>query len=61
LKDSRNNSDVEKTLKNLEEACRNKTNIVPYSVECARNGCTEGEIFKVFKKAYGLWKPPIIF
>lgn len=61
LKDSRNNSDVDKTLKNLEEACRNKTNIVPYSVECARNGCTEGEIFKVFKKAYGLWKPPVIF
>ncbi|MCX6383687.1 MAG: methylmalonyl-CoA mutase family protein [Actinobacteria bacterium] len=61
LKDSRNNYDVDKTLKNLEEACRNKTNIVPYSVECARNGCTEGEIFKVFKKAYGLWKPPVIF
>ncbi|MCE5328836.1 methylmalonyl-CoA mutase family protein [bacterium] len=61
LRDSRNNSDVEKALKNLEEACRNKTNIVPYSVECARIGCTEGEIFKVFKKAYSLWKPPVIF
>jgi len=61
LRDTRNNSDVQKALKNLEEACRNKTNIVPYSVECARAGCSEGEVFKVFKKAYGLWKPPVIF
>ncbi len=61
LRETRNNVKVEKALKKLEGACRSKTNIVPYSVECARVGCTEGEIFKVFKKAYGLWKPPVIF
>lgn len=61
LRTSRNSSAAEKALKDLEEACKNKINIVPYSVECARAGCTEGEIFKVFKKAYGLWKPPVIF
>ena len=49
------------TLTDLEDACLKKKNIVPYSVECARVGCTEGEIFKVFKKSFGLWKPPIMY
>jgi len=61
LKETRDNEKVEKSLKNLEAACRSKENIVPYSVECARAGCTEGEVFKVFKKAFGLWKPPAMF
>jgi methylmalonyl-CoA mutase N-terminal domain/subunit len=61
LRETRNNTEVEKALKKLEEACAGHTNIVPYSVQCARVGCTEGEIFKIFKKAFGLWKPPVIF
>lgn len=61
LRETRNNTEVEKALKKLEEACAGHANIVPYSVQCARVGCTEGEIFKVFKKAFGLWKPPVIF
>jgi len=61
LRESRNNTEVEKALKNLQDACERKVNIVPYSVECTRVGCTEGEIFKVFKKSFGLWKPPVIF
>jgi methylmalonyl-CoA mutase N-terminal domain/subunit len=61
LKECRNNSKVAKALKDLENACLKKTNIVPYSVECARAGCTEGEIFKVFKKSFGLWRPPAMF
>jgi methylmalonyl-CoA mutase N-terminal domain/subunit len=61
LKETRNNSKVEKALTDLEDACLKKKNIVPYSVECARVGCTEGEIFKVFKKSFGLWKPPIMY
>ena len=61
LRETRNNTEVEKALKKLEEACAGDANIVPYSVQCARVGCTEGEIFKVFKKAFGLWKPPVIF
>jgi len=36
-------------------------NILPYSVDCARSRCTEGELFKVFKDAFGLWKPPALF
>ncbi|HAJ95271.1 MAG TPA: methylmalonyl-CoA mutase, partial [Actinobacteria bacterium] len=54
LKDERNAAKVQKTLKALEDACKSDTNIVPYSLECARAGCSEGEVFKVFKSAYGL-------
>ncbi|HAJ95270.1 MAG TPA: methylmalonyl-CoA mutase, partial [Actinobacteria bacterium] len=61
LKDERNAAKVQKTLKALEDACKSDTNIVPYSLECARAGCSEGEVFKVFKSAYGLWSPPEVF
>lgn len=60
LKDERNTVNAEKALKDLKKACKSDTNIVPYSLECARVGCTEGEVFKVFKSAYGLWNPPVI-
>lgn len=61
LKEKRNQAEVSKALANLENACLSKENIVPFCIECARKGCTEGELFKVFKKAFGLWKPPVIF
>jgi len=61
LKDTRDNSAVEKALKDLEDACRSDKNIIPYSLECARTGSTEGEVFKVFKSAFGLWSPPQVF
>ena len=61
LKDTRDNKAVEKALKDLEDACRADKNIVPYSLECARTGSTEGEIFKVFKSSFGLWSPPEVF
>jgi len=43
------------------DACLKGENILPYSVACARVRCTEGELFKVFKDAFGLWKPPALF
>jgi len=61
LKDERDAAKAQKALKDLEKACISDTNIIPYSLECARVGCTEGEIFKVFKSAYGLWNPPEVF
>ena len=61
LKDTRDNKSVEKALKDLEDACRSRKNIIPYSLECARTGSTEGEVFKVFKSAFGLWSPPQVF
>jgi len=61
LRKRRDNEKVGSALAELGEACKRKKNILPYTVECARVGCSEGEIFKVFKKAYGLWKPPMLW
>ena len=61
LRMNRNNEKVNRALAGLKEACAKRRNILPYSVECARARCTEGELFKVFKEAYGLWKPPALW
>jgi methylmalonyl-CoA mutase N-terminal domain/subunit len=57
LRAQRDNEKANSALNALGEACKRKENIVPYSVECARAGCSEGELFKVFKQAFGLWTP----
>jgi methylmalonyl-CoA mutase, N-terminal domain len=58
LRETRNNDDVQISLQALEYNCKTNKNLFPYSMECARARCTEGEMFKVFKDAFGLWKPP---
>jgi methylmalonyl-CoA mutase N-terminal domain/subunit len=58
LRATRDKQKVAAALAGLEDACRGKNNILPLAVECAGAGCSEGEMFKVFKKAFGLWKPP---
>jgi methylmalonyl-CoA mutase N-terminal domain/subunit len=60
LRAHRDNEKVNSALNALGEACRRKKNIVPFTIECARAGCSEGEMFKVFKGAYGIWRPPTI-
>jgi len=60
LKEKRDNHKVKEALSSLKEACVNGENIVPFCVACARARCTEGEMFKVFKEAYGMWRPPIV-
>jgi len=57
----RDSQKAQKALADLEEACRSGENIVPFSLECARSGCSEGEVFKAFKRAFGLWKPPVLW
>ena len=59
LRRERDNERVETCLKALHEACKRGENILPYSVEAARADATEGEMAKVFRKAFGLWKQPI--
>lgn len=61
LRLSRDSQRVESSLAALEDACRTGKNILPFSVACARARCTEGELFKVFKKSFGLWKPPALW
>jgi methylmalonyl-CoA mutase N-terminal domain/subunit len=52
---------VTAALTALEEACRKGGNVMEHTVQCARVGCSEGEMFKVFKRAFGLWKPPALW
>jgi len=54
----RDSDKVATTLLALKEACKKGKNILPSSIECARARCTEGELFKILKEAFGLWKPP---
>jgi methylmalonyl-CoA mutase, N-terminal domain len=61
LRQTRDSNKVGEALANLEKACRGGDNILPAAVECAAAGCSEGEMFAVFKKAFGLWKPPVLW
>jgi len=61
LRLNRDSDKVQIALQALRDACRKRENILPFSVACARARCTEGELFKVFKEAFGLWKPPALF
>ena len=61
LRQTRNSSQVGEALAILENACRHGDNILPAAVDCADAGCSEGEMFAVFKKAFGLWKPPVLW
>jgi methylmalonyl-CoA mutase N-terminal domain/subunit len=61
LRMERDSDKVNSALKALKQACLKGENILPYSAECARVRCTGGELFRVFKDAFGLWKPPGLF
>jgi methylmalonyl-CoA mutase N-terminal domain/subunit len=61
LREKRDNEKVNAALTALEDACEKGMNVVPYTLQCARVGCSEGEMFKVFKKAFGPWKPPVFW
>ena len=59
LRQKRDSRRVEGCLSQLREACQKGENIVPYCLEAAKADATEGEMFQVFKEAFGLWKPPV--
>ena len=61
LREQRDHEEVNVALTALEDACKRGENVMPYTLRCARVFCTEGEMFKVFKKAFGLWKPPVLW
>jgi methylmalonyl-CoA mutase N-terminal domain/subunit len=61
LRLTRDNEQVENALAALKEACRKRQNIVYSTIQCARVRCTEGEVFKMLKEAFGLWKPPSLW
>jgi methylmalonyl-CoA mutase N-terminal domain/subunit len=61
LRATRDGENVRQTLSALRDACSQGKNILPFTLACARARCTEGEVFKVFKEAFGLWKPPSLW
>ncbi len=61
LREKRDAEKVNRAFLALEEACKKGKNVMPYTLQCARAGCSEGEVFKVFKKSFGLWKPPVFW
>ena len=61
LREKRDPEKVNRALLALEEACRKGKNVMSYTLECARVHCSEGELFKVFKRSFGLWKPPVFW
>jgi len=58
LRRERDNERVAACLRALKEACKRTENVVPYCLAAARANATEGEMAKVFREAFGLWKPP---
>lgn len=61
LREQRDNQKVDAVLQALEDACRGGKNVMPYTLQCARVGCSEGEIFRTLNQAFGLWKPPVFW
>jgi len=41
------------------EAAARGENLFPYVIDAVRERATEGEIFNIFKKIYGIWRPRI--
>ncbi|MCU0579262.1 MAG: methylmalonyl-CoA mutase family protein [Desulfobacterota bacterium] len=61
LRRERSGADVSRTLQALEQAVRDKKNVMPFLVDCCRAYCTVGEMAGVFKQAYGTFEEPSIF
>jgi len=61
VKKTRDNTEVTRTLKELEKAAREKKNVMPYLVACCKAYATVGEMTNVFRDIYGEFAEPTIF
>lgn len=61
LKRERNNSEVTRTLSELENAARTGKNVMPYLVDCCKAYATVGEMARVFRNVFGEFQEPTIF
>jgi len=57
LKASRDNAQVEKKLKALEEAAGTDSNLMPFIIDAVRTYASEGEICSVLRKVFGEYHP----
>jgi methylmalonyl-CoA mutase N-terminal domain/subunit len=61
LKQSRNESNVQTALLNIQEACKNDTNLMPPIIEAAKAHVTLGEIVVAMKAEFGEWQETAVF
>ena len=61
LRRERDGNTVKSTLEALEQAARQKQNVMPHLVECCRAYATVGEMAGVFRDVYGEWQEPQLF
>jgi len=61
LKKERDSAAVSRSLKALEQAARDRKNVMPYLVDCCKDYATVGEMANVFRDVFGEYKEPSIF
>ena len=61
LRRTRDNREVSRTLKDLEQGTRAGKNVMPLLVDCCRAYATVGEMAGVFRDLFGEWQEPGIF
>jgi len=61
LKKKRDNTAVSESLKTLEQAAKEKKNVMPYLVTCCKSYATVGEMANVFRDVFGEYREPSIF
>jgi len=61
VKAERNQAEVDRTLKALEQVARAKQNVMPALVECCKAYATVGEMADVFRQVFGEFKEPTMF
>jgi methylmalonyl-CoA mutase N-terminal domain/subunit len=61
LRRTRENREVSRLLKELEQTARAQKNVMPVLVECCRAYATVGEMTDIFRQVFGEWQEPSIF
>jgi methylmalonyl-CoA mutase N-terminal domain/subunit len=61
LRRTRNNREVARSLKTLEKAAQEGSNVMPVLVDCCRAYATVGEMAGVFRDVFGEWHEPRLF
>jgi methylmalonyl-CoA mutase N-terminal domain/subunit len=61
FKASRDASRVERRLKQLAEACRGGSNVMPVLIDAVKDYVSLGEISDVYRQVFGLYREPIVF
>jgi len=61
FKKERDNTTVSESLKALEQAAKEKKNVMPYLVTCCKSYATVGEMANVFRDVFGEYREPSIF